>query len=147
MNIERLSAERFPEFCKLVEKSIAEAQFSQAKLNIPSLQRLIQSPSVVYFLAIDNDKIVGSIGGAVLPYFFSTRKKVGDLGFYVEPEYRGSRAAIKLVNALESWAKDMEVEDVYLGQTTGVEVEKTKDFYERLGYTVVGVNTIKHLKD
>lgn len=147
MEIEKLTAERFPEFCELVERSIAEAQFSQAKLDIPSLQKIIQSPSVVYFLAIDNDKIVGSIGGAVLPYFFSTRKKVGDLGFYVEPEYRGSRAAIKLVNALESWAKEIGVEDVYLGQITGVEVDKTKDFYERLGYTVVGVNTIKHLKD
>ncbi len=147
MNIERLSAERFTEFCELVERSIAEAQFSQAKLNIPSLQKLIQSPNVVYFLAIEDDKIIGSIGGAVLPYFFSTRKKVGDLGFYVEPEYRGSRAAIKLVHALESWAKEMEVEDVYLGQTTGVEVDKTRDFYERLGYKVVGVNTIKHLKD
>ena len=147
MNIERLSAERFTEFCELVERSIAEAQFSQAKLNIPSLQKLIQSPNVVYFLAIEDDKIIGSIGGAVLPYFFSTRKKVGDLGFYVEPEYRGSRAAIKLLHALESWAKEMEVEDVYLGQTTGVEVDKTRDFYERLGYKVVGVNTIKHLKD
>lgn len=147
MNIERLSAERFTEFCELVERSIAEAQFSEAKLHLPSLQKLLQSPNVVYFLAIDNDKIVGSIGGAVLPYFFSTRKKVGDLGFYVEPEYRGSRAAIKLVSALESWAKEMGVEDIYLGQTTGVEVEKTKDFYERLGYKVVGVNTIKHLKD
>lgn len=147
MEIEKLSAERFTEFCKLVEKSIAEAQFSEAKLDVASLQKLIQSPNVVYFLAIEDNKIIGSIGGAVIPYFFSTRKKAGDLGFYVEPEYRGSRAAIKLVNALESWAKEKGVEDLYLGQTTGVDVDKTRDFYERLGYKVVGVNTIKHLKD
>jgi GNAT superfamily N-acetyltransferase len=147
MNIERLSDERFPEFCELVERSIAEAQFSQATLDVPSLQKLIQSPNVVYFLAIEDNKIIGSIGGAVIPYFFSTRKKAGDLGFYVEPEYRGSRAAIKLVNALESWAKEKGIEDLYLGQTTGVDVDKTQDFYERLGYKVVGVNTIKHLKD
>jgi GNAT superfamily N-acetyltransferase len=147
MHVERLSAERFPEFCELVERSIAEAQFSEAKLDVPSLYTLVQSPNVVYFLAIDDDKIIGSIGGAVFPYFFSTRKKAGDLGFYVEPEYRGSRAAIKLVKAFEAWAKEMGVEDVYLGQTTGIEVDKTRDFYERLGYKVVGVNTIKHLKD
>lgn len=147
MEIQKLSAEYFLDFCELAKKFIAEAQFSKAELDIASLYNLVQSPDVVYFLAIDKNKIVGLIGGAVIPYFFSTRKKVGDLGFYVDPEYRGSRAAIKLVKALESWAKEMGVEEVYLGQTTGVEVEKTKDFYERLGYTVVGVNTIKHLKD
>jgi len=147
MHVEKLSAERFPEFCELVERSIEEAQFSEAKLDIPSLYNLAQSPNVVYFLAIDDDKIIGSIGGAMFPYFFSTRQKVGDLGFYVEPEYRGSRAAIKLVKALEAWAKERGVEDIYLGQTTGIEVDKTRDFYERLGYKVVGVNTIKHLKD
>jgi len=32
-----------------------------------------------------------------------------------------------------------------LGQSTGVAVEQTQKLYERLGYKVVGVNTIKEL--
>jgi GNAT superfamily N-acetyltransferase len=147
MHVEKLSAERFPEFCELVERSIAESEFADAKLDVAAMYEMLQYPDVVYFLAIDDNKIVGFIGGVSHKYFFSSRQRVSDLGFYVEPEYRGSRAAIKLAKALEAWAKEKGVEDIYLGQTTGIEVDKTRNFYERLGYKVVGVNTIKRLKD
>ena len=147
MEIQKITAEWFPDFCELVKRSIAESEFSDAELDVAALYKMLQSPDVVYFLAIDDGKIAGSIGGVAHKYFFSSRLRVSDLGFYVEPEYRGSRAAIKLVRALESWAKERGIEDIYLGQTTGIEVEKTQQFYERLGYKIVGVNAIKHLKE
>jgi hypothetical protein len=55
--------------------------------------------------------------------------------------------ALKLVKSLETWAKEMNVDDLHLGQTTAVDMDKTRQFYERLGYKTVGFNTVKHLKD
>jgi GNAT superfamily N-acetyltransferase len=72
--------------------------------------------------------------------------RVSDIGFYVNPNHRGSRAAIKLLAKLEDWARDNNINDVCIGQTTAVNMEKTQQFYNRLGYKTVGFNTIKHLE-
>jgi GNAT superfamily N-acetyltransferase len=147
MEIQKLTDSFLAEFYDLAEKMIAESEFSYAKLDIPTLYNLIKLPNVVYFLAIENNKIIGFIGACAHTYFFSARKRISDLGFYVDPKYRGSRAALKLIKELEAWAKSLEIEDIHLGQTTATEIEKTRNFYERIGYKTVGFNTIKHLKE
>jgi GNAT superfamily N-acetyltransferase len=145
--VEELSLSRLEEFLEIVAKMVTEAEFSYAKLEKHKILQLYKNPNVVIILAIDNDKIVGFIAAILHEYFFSNRKRVSDLGFYVLPEYRGSRAAIKLVKSLETWAKQTGADDLHLGQTTAVDIDKTRQFYERLGYKTVGFNTIKHLKD
>lgn len=126
---------------------VTEAEFSYAKLEKHKILQLYKNPNAIAFLAIDNDKIVGFMAAMLHEYFFSSRKRVSDLGLYVLPEYRGSRAALKLVKSLETWAKQTGADDLHLGQTTAVDIDKTRQFYERLGYKTVGFNTIKHLKD
>jgi GNAT superfamily N-acetyltransferase len=126
---------------------IAEAEFSYAKLEKHKILNLFKSDNTVFFIVIKNNKIVGFILAVAHEYFFSNRKRVSDLGLYVLPEYRGSRAALMLIKALETWAKDMGANDLHLGQTSAVNMDKTRQFYERLGYKTVGFNTVKHLKD
>ena len=126
---------------------VTEAEFSCAKLEKHKILQLYKNQNAIAFLAIDNDKIVGFIAALSHEYFFSSRKTASDLGFYVLPEYRGSRAALKLVKSLEEWAKQMGACDLHLGQTTAVEIDKTRQFYERLGYKTVGFNTVKYFKE
>jgi GNAT superfamily N-acetyltransferase len=126
---------------------VAEAEFAYAKPEKHKILQLYKNPNAVGFIAIKNDKIIGFISGIFSEYFFSNRKQVSDLGFFVLPEFRGSRAALKLVKSLETWAKEKGADDLHLGQTTAVEMDKTKQFYERLGYKTVGFNTVKNLKD
>jgi GNAT superfamily N-acetyltransferase len=145
--VEELSLSRLEEFLEIVTKMVTEAEFSYAKLEKHKILQLYKNPNAIAFLATDNDKIVGFIAALSHEYFFSNRKRVSDLGFYVLPEYRGSRAALKLVKSLETWAKEIGADDLHLGQTTAVEIDKTRQFYERLGYKTVGFNTVKHLKD
>ena len=126
---------------------VAESEFSYA---IPEKQKILQlfkNPNAVAFLALENNQIVGFISGIVHEYFFSNRKRVSDLGFFVLPEYRGSRVALKLVKLIESWAIEKKAEELHLGQTTGLDIDKTKKFYERLGFKTVGFNTVKHLRE
>jgi GNAT superfamily N-acetyltransferase len=145
--IEELSLSRLEKFLEIVAKMVTEAEFSCAKLEKHKILQLYKNPNAIAFLAIDNDKIVGFIAALSHEYFFSSRKTASDLGFYVLPEYRGSRAALKLVKSLEEWAKQMGASDLHLGQTTAVEIDKTRQFYERLGYKTVGFNTVKYFKE
>jgi GNAT superfamily N-acetyltransferase len=145
--VEELTLSRLEEFLNIVTKMVTEAEFSYARLEKHKILQLYKNPNAIAFLAIDNDKIVGFMAAMVHEYFFSNRKRVSDLGLYVLPEYRGSRAALKLVKSLETWAKQTGADDLHLGQTTAVDIDKTRQFYERLGYKTVGFNTIKHLKD
>lgn len=126
---------------------IEEAEFKDAAPSSDKLKKLFKVPSAIAFGAIKDGKLIGFIAGMQQEYFFSNRQKVGDLGFYVLPEYRGCSAALKLIRKLEGWAKDIGVNDIYIGQTTKVNIDKTKQFYERLGYQTVGFNTVKNLKE
>jgi GNAT superfamily N-acetyltransferase len=145
--IEKLSENRLDEFFEIVSKMVSESEFSYAKPEKQKILQLFKNPNAVAFLALENNQIVGFISGIVHEYFFSNRKRVSDLGFFVLPEYRGSRVALKLVKLLESWAIEKKADELHLGQTTGLDIDKTKRFYERLGFKTVGFNTVKHLRE
>lgn len=145
MQITRLSDNQFDEFFELVKSMVAEAEFKDAAPDRQIIWTAYKNPKVATFIAVKENKIIGFLAGVIGPYFFSTKMRVCDIGFYVIPEYRGSRAAIRLLAALENWAKENNVADVCIGQTTAVNMEKTQQFYNRLGYSTVGFNTIKHL--
>lgn len=145
MICEKLGNNRFDEFFELVTKMVAEAEFCSAKPEVSKIKKMFQMPNVAVFGAIEDGKLIGFISGMYNEYFFSSKKKVSDLGFYVLPEFRGTRASIRLIKELENWAVKLGSEDLALGQTTAVNMEKTQKFYEKLGYKTVGFNTIKHL--
>ena len=147
MNIVRLQEDKFDEFFNLVIKMVEEAEFKDATPSSDKLKKLFKVPNAIAFGALKDEKLIGFIAGIKHEHFFSTNQKVSDLGFYVLPEHRGCSAAIKLIRKLEGWTKDAGISDLCIGQTTAINIDKTKQFYERLGYQVVGFNTVKHLKE
>lgn len=147
MNIVKIEEDRFDEFFNLVINMVEEAEFHYATPDKDKIKKLFNAPSTIAFGAIKDNKLIGFIAGMKHEHFFSTNQKVSDLGFYVLPEHRGCSAAVKLIRKLEGWTKDIGINDLCIGQTTSIEIDKTKNFYERLGYQVVGFNTVKHLKE
>lgn len=145
MKIVKLTDDRFDEFFQLIEKMVGEADFRQAKPNKEQIRLMTLIPNGVVFLAQLDTKLIGFIAGMTQRYFFSDRQKSTDMGFYVLPEYRGSRAALRLIHAFEEWSIEKGVDDICIGQTTAVDIEKTQKFYTHLGYKTVGFNTVKHL--
>ena len=146
MQITTLTDDRFDEFFKLVERMVAEAEFKDAMPDKQIIWNIHKNPNVKILVSIGDNKIVGFIAGVKSTYFFSTKPKISDIGFYVLPKYRGSSSAVKLIKALENWAKENNILDIAIGQTTAVNMEKTQQFYNKLGYETVGYNTIKHLE-
>lgn len=95
------------------------------------------------FIAQDNERVVGMIGGALVPHYFSNVVFANDLAVYVTPEYRGGRAALLLVKAFEDWAMRNGAIEIVLGLSTGINPERTGKFYERLGYNLSCHNYLK----
>jgi len=145
MKIISLTDNRFEEFYFLCEQMVLESDFHSAVPDKEIIKLVVKGKNFIVFLAEENNVLVGFIAGMKQSYFFSNKEKVTDMGFYVKPENRGGRAAIKLLKELEIWAKNMGVEDVCISQFTAVNVEKTQKFFSHLGYKTVGFNTVKHL--
>lgn len=145
MKVLKLTEDRFDEFYSLIEDMISEAEFSVANPDKEQIRLMCMIPKSVVYLAENEGKLTGFIAGMVERYFFSLRERVIDMGFYVAPQHRGSSAAIRLIGALEDWTKEIGLKDIYIGQTTAVDIDKTQKFYAHLGYKTVGFNTVKHL--
>lgn len=91
------------------------------------------------FLVRDElNQVAGFFVGHVAVNYFNRRKSAYDLLLFVPPDRRGGYAAVKLIRAYENWSRKRGASEIYLGVTTGVEEERTVNFYERLGYQKTG---------
>ena len=82
-------------------------------------------------------KIVGSIGGMETSDWFSDKKYLADLWFFVYKEHRKSRVAVKLVRSFLEIGRDAKM-SVKLGHIYSGDIDRKDNFYERLGMAKVG---------
>lgn len=87
------------------------------------------------FVAEHDGKLSGVILGIAQQYWFSTQRQAVDLMFVAERVGDGPR----LLRAFVDWAwKVPGVIEVGAAQTSGIEIERTAEMYERLGFQRVG---------
>jgi GNAT superfamily N-acetyltransferase len=72
---------------------------------------------------------------------YSTARALWDIGFYVSPEHRRSRAAIMLRDAAIAIAADMGL-PLFLGVTTGTDLDRKGKFLTRAGFEPIGATYI-----
>jgi GNAT superfamily N-acetyltransferase len=106
----------------------------------------------LYFVAVaelvsnnGSKEIIGLLTAQPMMLVFSREWFVQHDILYVRPRWRGSRAAILLIRALERWADEVGSKRVVLGVHTGLVTERTGRFYERLGYQHMGGNYMKEV--
>jgi GNAT superfamily N-acetyltransferase len=127
----------------LANKMAKDTVFTSIDRN--RIEKLLSMPTVLSLVA-ESKEIIGFICGSLNEQFFTKQKFASDMALYVEPEYRGSSAAFRLVKEFEKWAKEQGASHVWLGQSVGQNIDDTTKFYTRLGYTLAGVNTVKEVK-
>jgi hypothetical protein len=88
--------------------------------------------------AKEGDEIVGGILGHMNQQYFSGDLVASDLGMFLKPEYRGSTTFVRLFKAFEQWAIDNKATSIIVGHTTGVNTDKSKGIFTRLGYNLMG---------
>lgn len=145
MEYKSFAVERLRDILKLGIAMQEEGDYSGVPFDIEKasqsiLQMVIKNPNAFGVLAYDGDTPVGMIAGSVTPYFFSRGMMASDYVWYVQPEYRGSRAAIKMLKMFLSWSRDMGAMEAYVGVSTNVSPQRTGKLLERLGFTHIGGN-------
>lgn len=84
-------------------------------------------------------KVIGMAAGQATPYMFNPKEcMITDYALYVLPEYRGTTAAIRLLKDFEAWGKSQGANEMSLGVSTGIDTDKTHNFYTKMGYLYSG---------
>lgn len=132
----RAMAAESPRYCR--------TNFDEAKC-LQTFHALLEAPVGIVLVAEDHTGLVGMMAGFALENFFGRAINASELVLYVTPALRGSRVALRLVKAFEQWAGEMGAETVEVGVSTEVHVERTVEFYQRLGFEPTGVRLLKRV--
>lgn len=144
--IEMYRSELLGEAIRLAEGFLSEGLFRDCSFNPEKFAAVIAHPSVFYaFYKGADDGYQGFFIGTLTDQFFGDDLIGIDMGVYIEPEHRGKMGAVRLIQAFESWAKENGAKEIYLSQTSGVNIDKTSAFYERLGYELSGFTSKKRI--
>jgi GNAT superfamily N-acetyltransferase len=107
---------------------------------------LERSPHVKCLIYVSEGTLLGVVILQVGPVWYAPRRRCArDLLVWVAPSHRGGSTAVRIIRAIETWALEHGVDDLYLSQSTGIEVERTAEFYQRLGYTLSGFISHKRM--
>lgn len=96
-------------------------------------------------VAEEGDALVGFIMLWVDEHLFSRRKLCGDVALYVDPAWRGSSAAARLLRYGEGWAIARGAPEIRMGITTGINPTMAGRFYAKCGYKAAGMLFSKEL--
>ena len=91
----------------------------------------------VVVVAVEDKKIVGSIGGWVTTDWWTDESHLSDLWFYVYPEHRKSRFAKNLCMDFIKIAKDAKLK-TRLGHIFSGDLDRKDKFYSKLGMKKIG---------
>lgn len=98
----------------------------------------------VFLVAEDSQgKIAGGLIGLVEQQIFSDDWTASVMHYDVLPEARMGGYAVRLLKAFEQWAKNRKVIEITLGVNSGVDLETTGRFVQKMGYQKVGENFVK----
>jgi len=89
----------------------------------------------------DEGEVVGLLGFAVFPHYFTGQLTANEIMWYMLPEERAGGGALKLLWEAEKLAKKMGA--IYMGFTAPD--EKVAKLYERFGYKQIEVSFMKVL--
>jgi len=121
-------------FMRLNEQKLVE-QFRRASI----------SEDAYFSLAVRDGAVLGGLLGVIYDQYFSDERAATELAWFMSKSARGSSAAVRLLHHFEEWASARGARAVLLGQSTGVDIDRTTRLYGKLGYMTVGVNTMRVL--
>jgi GNAT superfamily N-acetyltransferase len=96
------------------------------------------------FVARDDAGVHGAIGGNVVPFWWNdTVRAASEQFWYVQPEYRGGTAGIKLLDAFERQAVNDGAS--WIAMQAGI-TKSAASLLERKGYMVQGPVCMKKVR-
>ncbi len=93
----------------------------------------MSNPEMTIFVAEHDHHLVGMLGGMVYVHPMSGERTGVELCWWMEPQARGGRDAIRLVRAFEQWASDLNAAVLQLVSPN----THVGEFYATIGYQPV----------
>lgn len=87
--------------------------------------------------------ITGMTVGIIAQRWFSDDVFLSELTMYVRPEHRTGVTFLRLVRALERWAKGQGVNDIAVGVSTEIHAQQTVRAYQAMGFELAGYSMVK----
>jgi GNAT superfamily N-acetyltransferase len=131
-------AKRFSEELKLFEFSPFKAY------NFIEEARMPDSNTFIILMTTEEGEVVGALGGVVTDTVFSFDRIALEVGWYVEPEHRGSLTALRMVRSFEHWARSRGATMVVMVSQLSSTTDPSK-VYETMGYGLAEKSYMKRL--
>ncbi|MHA2084301.1 MAG: GNAT family N-acetyltransferase [Candidatus Thorarchaeota archaeon] len=97
------------------------------------------------FVLCNGNEIVGMFVCFATPCFFSDAVQAVEIVWYVDPEHRGSKEALKLLDVYEEWARKHGAVCANLMNVDILKGAKVAKLYGRKGYTLTENTFVKEL--
>ncbi len=148
MTIRSATNEDIKNMIELGHKVYVESRFSHLGYDITKIKHgleafiLLHAKGSHLALLAENaeGRIVGAFLGAIEEYFFTTNKSANSILIWVDPDYRGSSIAIKLIDVFKQWAVKKGAKEINMVVSSGVRIGSTDRFIRRLGFVQSGGN-------
>lgn len=110
-----------------------------------TIERLIEHPDGFAWVALMDGVIVGAFLAMIEEHWMSSDRVASELALFVEKTARGALLAARLVCAGVAWAKIRKSRIMFAGASTGLEPERTAQFYERFGFERNGAIALERM--
>ena len=139
MIIRRAVPEDVSEIHKMLIDMYSRIEIPASPLSEKKVLEVIKSAMEkgIVIVAEVEGKIIGSLGGMANSDWWSEQKHLSDIWFYVSPDKRNSRAAVKLVKCFIKIGKEIKMK-VKLGHYSSGDIERKDKFFDRLGFVKAG---------
>jgi len=129
-----------PTFVEMGERLHRESNVSRHRFN-PMLVATFVAPFIQRhdrLCLLDNHK-KGCFMGMLCNYAFADATFAREEYWYIKPEYRhNGRLAMRFYNAFVDWARRKGADDLFIGTSTGIDVDRTHKLMTKLKFHHVG---------
>jgi len=134
------------EFAVLVKQFVREAKYPfkvDIDLVVGNFKAGVVDPKFFFHVVEEEDTLVGFLAGAINTTLFSNDVTGIELGWYLQPESRDGRTALKLLKAFEEWCVDKGCRHISIADIDTL--QSLAPLYERKGYRLTEKTYVKEL--
>jgi len=110
-----------------------------------SLFNIIDRDDFCVICLVNDAEVVGMLIALVTPCFFSDVSQAVEIAWYIDPDHRGTRVALKMINEYERWAKEAGAVCTNMINLEVLNGDKVARMYNKRGYTLVENTFLKEL--
>jgi hypothetical protein len=144
--------DHFPEILEMFERfhgssNYKNCEFDQSKMSDVVINAIEDKSSQCLVVLVDeSNSAKGVLFGSISEQIFNRERTAFEIVWWVNPEYRNTRASIRLFKAFEYWAKKTNCTNIVTGAAEETkETAGVKRFYAKHGYSPVECNFIKRI--